>query len=162
MRRSQSLRIIDMQDKEIEFVLSHFREDILLPEENWRRFKAIVGLRRRRMGVAAAVVSIIVISATAAIFTYKELSAPSVGSVPAHEVTVQDVCPEDGPKLMVFDSTGLSEVVETVESEYGVKIGNVPLNADEYVLTLRYEGTPEELIEAINEILGTRLTVEKI
>lgn len=162
MRRPQCLRILDMQDKDIEFVVSHFRENTLQPESNWRTFKAMAGLRRRSWGVAAAVASIIVISATAGIFTYKELSTTSVGSEPVHEVTLPDVCPADGPKLMVFESTGLSEVVETVESEYGVKIGNVPLNADEYVLTLRYEGTPEELIEAINEILGTKLTVEKI
>ncbi|MDE5870460.1 MAG: hypothetical protein K2H22_00725 [Muribaculaceae bacterium] len=151
-----------MQNKDIDFIVAHFREDALQPEQNWRRFKVIVGLRRRRIGVAAAIASIIVISATAAIFTYREYSAPYVGPEPAHEVTVHEIYPADVPKLMVFESTCLSEVVETVECEYGVKIGNVPYNADEYVLTLRYEGTPEELIEAINEILGTRLTVEKI
>ena len=151
-----------MRDKEIDFIVSHFREDAIRPEQNWHRFKVMAGLRRRRMGVVAVISSIIAISATAAIFIHKEHSAPSVVSETAHGVTVQDICSANEPKLMVFEATGLAEVVETVESEYGVKIGNVPLNADEYVLTLRYEGTPEELIEAINEILGTRLTVEKI
>lgn len=150
-----------MHDKEIDFVVSHFQEDALQPEANWRRFKAIVGLRRRRMGVAAAVAAIIVVSATAGIFTYKELSAPSDGTETRQEMAGEDILSADGPKLMVFEASGLSDVVETIETEYGVKIGNVPSNADEYVLTLRYEGTPEELIEAINDILGTQLTIEE-
>lgn len=150
-----------MQDKEIDFVVSHFQEDALQPEANWHRFKAIVGLRRRRMGVAAAVAAIIVVSATAGIFTYKELSATSDGTETRQEMAGADFLSADGPKLMVFEASGLSDVVETIETEYGVKIGNVPSNADEYVLTLRYEGTPEELIEAINDILGTQLTIEE-
>lgn len=150
-----------MQDKDIDFVVSHFREDALSPESNWRRFRAIVGLRRRRASVAAAVAAIIVVSATAAVFTYKELSAPPIGTETPHELFVDDVAPPDHTKLMVFEATGLSEVVVRIEEEYGVTIVNVPSNADDYVLTLRYEGTPEELIEAINEILGTHLRVEE-
>lgn len=150
-----------MQDKDIDFVVSHFREDALCPESNWRRFRAIVGLRRRRASVAAAVVAIIVVSATAAIFTYKKLSAPHIGTETSYELAVEDVAPTDQPKLIVFEATGLSEVVARVETEYGVKIVNVPPNANDYVLTLRYEGTPEELIETINEILGTHLRVDE-
>ncbi|MDE6547715.1 MAG: DUF4974 domain-containing protein [Muribaculaceae bacterium] len=151
-----------MKDKNIDFVLRHFRFDAFNPEENWRNFIALAGLRRRRVGVAAVVASIIVLSTSAAIFTYTYRSTPSAGSESAKEVTVNEICSVSEPELMIFESTRLSEVVETVEIKYGVRINNVPSNANEYVLTLRFEGTPEELIDAINEILGTRLTVEKI
>lgn len=151
-----------MHDKDIDFIVGKFKEGTFSTDSNWRRFKAMVGLRRRRIGVAAAVAAVIVVSATAAVFTYRYGSSPVIGEETTHLESIDEIPTYDEPKMMVFESSKLSEVIESIEKEYGVKIGNIPSNSDDYVLTLRYEGTPVELIEAINEILGTHLTVEEI
>ena len=146
-----------MDDKDIDFVARHYSDDACSIDSGWRKIKSTLGLRRRRYGIAAAVSAIIAVSATAAIICYEhariESSATesvSVGSGKIHA---------DETKVLAFDNTKLSEAVEIIESEYSVEIGNIPANADDYALTLRFEGTPTELIEAINEILGIKLTL---
>lgn len=151
-----------MQDKDIHYIISKFREDAFSTDSNWRRFKVMVGLRRRRIGVAAAVAAVIVFSAVAAVFTYRYSSSPVIGEETTQVVSVDEIPANDESKMMVFESSKLTDVVCKIEEVYGVKIGNIPSNSDDYVLTLRYEGTPIELIEAINEILGTNLTMEEI
>ena len=158
----KSAGILDMQDEDIDFIVGKLKEGAFSTDTNWRTFKSLVGMRKRRIGVAAAVTAILALSATAAVFTYRHISASSYGTETIYVRPSEEINSDCDSKLRVFEATGLSEVVQTIESEYRVKISDVPSNADEYVLTLRYEGTPEELIEAINEILGTNLTVEEI
>lgn len=148
-----------MDDKDIDFVSEHYKDDVFSPEAGWRKFRSILGLRRKRYGIAMAVAAIITVTATAAIISYQNRhnepdAAESVGdmkSAPGLEET----------RILAFDHTKLTEVVEIVEAEYSVEIGNVPPNSDDFELTLRYEGTPTELIDAINEILGIQLTISE-
>ena len=146
-----------MNDKDIDFIARYYGDDVFSPDSGWRKIKSALGLRRKRYGIAAAVAAIIAMSATAAIIGYEHYRV-----APAQEDSLT-VSPSangmEDTKILVFDNASLTEVVEIVEEEYSIVIDNIPDNSDDYVLTLRFEGTPSELIEAINKILGTQLTV---
>ena len=146
-----------MDEKDIDFIARYYSDGVFSLDSGWRKIKSALGLSRKRYGIAAAVAAIMVVSATAAIIGYVHHRADSaaVESVSMESVSL----PLDEVKVLAFDNTKLTDVVEIVESEYSVRIANIPENADDYVLTLRYEGTPSELIDAINEILGTQLTI---
>ena len=148
-----------MDEKDIDFIADHYSDDIFSPETGWRKFRSALGLRRRRYGVAAAVAAIIAVTATAAIVGYEHQLKDTV--TVKSEVETSGAPEVEETRVLVFDHTRLTDVVETVETEYSVEIGNIPANSDEYELTLRYEGTPLELIEAINEILGIHLTLSE-
>ena len=49
--------------------------------------------------------------------------------------------------------------MEKIESVYDVNVVNLPDSTSEYTLSLHYEGTPSDLINTINDILGTRMEV---
>ena len=59
-----------------------------------------------------------------------------------------------------FEYAALPEVVKQIEKVYGVEIINMPEDADSYHLTLHYEGDASDLINTINEILGTNLKIK--
>ncbi len=46
------------------------------------------------------------------------------------------------------------------ESQKVTKSGNIPENADDYMLSLHYEGNALDLIDTINVILGTSMEIE--
>ena len=147
-----------MDDKDIDFIARYYSDDLFSPDAGWRKIKAVLGLRRKRYGIAAAVAAIITLSATAAIITYNmhdRMASSEVETV----IVENDAMDINEKGVMVFDNADLTEVVEFIEAEYSVEIGNIPADADKYILTLRFEGTPYELIDAINEILGLQLTV---
>ena len=55
----------------------------------------------------------------------------------------------------------LSSVVAEIENAYNVEISGLDETDRDQRLTLSYEGNAAELVSAINEILGTQLTVEQ-
>jgi hypothetical protein len=59
--------------------------------------------------------------------------------------------------VIEFTDAPLTDVVARIEAEYGVKVENV--SAETYKLTLRYEGNAADLIDTINELLNTNLTI---
>ncbi len=65
-------------------------------------------------------------------------------------------------KVIDFENTPLPLVVAGIEEAYGVEVGNLPDNSDELRLSLHYEGHAVDLVETINSILGTQLTVEQL
>lgn len=146
-----------MDDKDIDFIAYYYNDDIFSPKNGWRKFKSVLGLRKKRYGIAASVAAIITFTATAAIISYEHQRNETDAVENVSEL--KDAPVVDERRVLVFDHTKLTDVVEIVETEYSVEIGNVPVNSDDYELTLRYEGTPSELIEAINEILGIQLTL---
>ena len=97
----------------------------------------------------------VILSATATIL-YREFN---VKDVPQQSVPVEAVNPLAEVKVIDFENAPLRDVVEKIESVYGVKVEGLPSPADGYVLSLHYEGTPAELIGVINDILGTEMTV---
>ena len=44
-----------------------------------------------------------------------------------------------------------------IEKVYGVKLGNVP--DDDIRLSLSYEGTAADLVDTINDLLGTEIEI---
>ena len=52
-------------------------------------------------------------------------------------------------------------VVDRIREVYGVEVVNLPDNADNYRLSLHYEGNPMELVETINDILDINMTIKE-
>lgn len=149
-----------MKDEDIDFIVEHFHDGVFSPVTGWRMLQPRLGIRRKRLGIAAAAAAVIALSASAAVFLhYKAYRHDTL-----IELSMVDDKQMEGSlnsKTIVIENSSLTEVVETIESEFDVRIGNLPPNSEEYVLTLRFEGTIEELVSAINETLGTQLTIEE-
>ena len=90
------------------------------------------------MRIAAAIASFVVLTGTAAvIYHHVSISETNVG-IPQN----QPVNPREVVRIIV-------EVV------------NLPDNADNYRLSLHYEGNPMELVETINDILDINMTIKE-
>ena len=63
-------------------------------------------------------------------------------------------------KVVDFENAPLPVVVERIREVYGVEVDGLPENADDYVLSLHYEGTPVDLVDTINDLLSTEMTVK--
>ncbi|MDE7380835.1 MAG: hypothetical protein K2N03_01735 [Muribaculaceae bacterium] len=121
----------------------------------------------RRHIVAASIVGITLI-AIAAVTTYVILEKSNTVEheieVPAIEQDLnsnnaEDIQVQPEVKLIEFENASLPEIVNSIEKTYNVKVKNVPeVNTR---LTLSYEGTAEDLIETINEMLGIDLSLER-
>lgn len=125
------------------------------------RFLPAVPWWRRRGVVAAAIGGALV--ASAAVFTYIVPDREDGDRVPTEQVdtpAAKTSAPVLEIKKIEFADAPLSRVVEEIESVYSVKVTNVPVDGD-YHLTLSYEGTAEDLVETINDLLGTSLAVER-
>ncbi len=119
----------------------------------------------RRYAVAASVAGGILLAA-AAVTAYVALNREETPQTPlldkpepikkTPEVTLP-ITPEI--KKIEFNDASLPEVVKAIESVYGVKVnGNTSGQPN---LTLSYQGTAEDLISTINDLLGTNLSIEK-
>lgn len=146
-------------DLEIRFVARHYRRGAFSPREGWRRLGlgASPVLRRR---IAASLAAMVVLSAAAAIYIHSEIgrreaALPAASSAP-------EQAPAAALSLVIeFTDAPLTDVVAEIESVYGVSVGNVPADAADMRLTLRYEGTAAGLIECINELEATAMIVEE-
>ncbi len=98
--------------------------------------------------------AMVILTATATMF-YREYSIDNV------QEEVDQASPLTVVKVIDFENAPLPEVVEKIESVYNVRVGQLPEAPEKYVLTLRYEGTPTDLVAIINDILGTQMTVEE-
>ena len=52
-------------------------------------------------------------------------------------------------------------MVDKIEEVYGVEVTGLPENAEEYRLSLHYEGNPVELVETINDILDIKMAIKE-
>lgn len=143
-----------MENREIDFIARHYRKGCFSPDAAWRRLSIAPSAWWRKYRVAAAVAAMVILTATATMF-YREYS---IDNVPEE---VNQASPLTVVKVIDFDNAPLPEVIEKIESVYNVRVGQLPDSPEKYVLTLRYEGTPTDLIAIINEILGTQMTVEE-
>lgn len=146
-----------MNEKEIKFIADRYKKGRFSTDKAWNR----LGIRPvsiwRKYRVAAAVAAAVVITASAAII-YKASTAPSIPS--GTEVTAPVVAGKDVVRVIDFENTQLTVVVEKINETYGVKVTGLPESPDKYRLSLHYEGTASDLVETINEILGTELKVK--
>lgn len=146
-----------MKNDEVDFIARRYREGRFSPADGWKRLGVVHVSRQKRYRVAAAVAATVLISASAAII-YKEYRAADTPQ-PAIEVSVSGTLTE--VKVIDFENASLNDVVDKIETVYNVKVENLPSDGKEYELSLHYEGTPAELIDAINDILGTQMTVSE-
>lgn len=144
-------------DEEVAFVARHYKRGAFAIGTAWKR----VSPTRRRWGfskIAVVLVIVGVAGAMAAVWMHDfkplEVAPPEV-TQPAETKTVS---PER--KVIDFDDAALPLVVEKIIQTYGVTVTNLPEDAEDYHLTLHYEGTAAELIETINEILTINLELQ--
>lgn len=143
-----------MQNKEIDFVARHYRKGRFNTAVAWSRL-GIGAARRRRLRIAAAIAGLVILSASAGLLIREYNTVTQTQQT--QEIHVES--PMQTVRVIDFDNAPLEKVIETIESVYGVRVIGVPDAAENYSLSLHYEGTPADLIAAINEILGTSMEV---
>ena len=155
--RHSHAKDMKMEDKDIKFIAQHYRAGRFNASEGWHRLgiKPAGNLRAWRIAAAAAI--LVAITATAS-YIYNYNTTPS-RNVP------EEILATNRPLLTVreidFDTTPLPVVVARIREVYGVDVTGMPSDAVKYHLTLHYEGNAYDLVETINEILGTQMTIEE-
>ena len=146
-----------MENKNINFVARYYRRGSFSVNSAWHS----LGIARTswwwRDRAVAAATGLVILSATAAVL-YKNYNYETKPQPVAPEIVLNTMAEV---KIIDFEKTPLPLVVEQIETVYSVRVDGLPENADAYVLSLHYEGTPAELIDIINGILGTKLTVRE-
>lgn len=118
----------------------------------------------KRHAVPASIIGTTLLAA-AAVSTYLALNLThpqTAEPVKKNETTVFSASsiPTSGEvKKMKFEDASLHDVVKEIEKEYGVKVTGETEGQPR--LSLSYEGTAEDLVAAINDLLGTNLSIEK-
>lgn len=147
-----------MEEKQIEFVAKHYRHGKFDAGKGWKRLGIAPSGWLRRIRVAAAVAGVVALTAVAAVI-YNHYSIPQS---PEQPQPVQVAVPTlEAVKVIDFDNAPLPTVIAEIREVYGVEIANVPANAEAYRLSLHYEGNVADLVDAINDILGTEMEVKQ-
>ncbi len=144
-----------MNEKDIEFIATRYHRGRFSVDNGWKRLGILPISLWRRYRVAAAVAAMVVLTASAVII-YKVNTATSIS--PQTEISIP-AADRNMVKVIDFENTPLDVVVDKIDDTYGVKVTGLPESPAEYRLSLHYEGTATDLVETINEILGTELTV---
>lgn len=145
-------------EESIRFVTRHYQDDTLLPREGWQRFSVSHHISSLRRNVAAACIGAVVFAAAASIYYFN--TRPDIPAT-VENMNVQPSetagVPEQRIERIEFHNASLKEVVAEIERVYGVTIGNVP--SEEMSITISYEGTAQDVVETINDLLTLNLTV---
>lgn len=145
------------EEKSIEFVAKHYRTGKFNADRGWKRLGIVRWFWNWKRISAAAAVGVVVISA-AAFAVYENYFAETT---PHQEVITNTASPAYMVKAIDFENAPLPRVIESIENTYGVRISNIPEDAEGFNLSLHYEGNAFELVETINDILDINLTVEE-
>lgn len=153
-----------MENKDIDFVARHYRRGLFDTGKAWKA----LGIRRsgllRRWQIAASVAVIAVAGAVSAVVI---ITRPEVPQMPQQDVrqtaptTEQPSSVKADESIVIdFDNATLTEIVSRIETEYGVNVEGVPDIASDIRLTLHFEGNVDDLVDTINAMLDTEMTVE--
>lgn len=144
--------------KNIDFVVKHYKKGLFSIEPALYRIKGFKKKIWTLPKVAAISSLIIAIGATAAILITHSLNQKEIGTqVPV----IEKISPAFVSHIIDFDDAPLLAVVEQINLIYSVEIENIPENAEEIYVSLHYEGTALDLIETLNEILGTNMKIKE-
>lgn len=146
-------------NKDIDYIAKHYQAGHFAVEPALRRIRPEALRRWTPMRIAAALVAAIVLSATAAVLVHNDFfidSTPDAVQEPAETVAAEAVV-----RVIDFEEAPLPVVVEKIKDVYGVEVTGLPENAEDYILSLHYEGSATDLLETINDILETDMTVKK-
>ena len=142
-------------DDSLNFVSRHYRANTFSAKEGLEKLD--IGKRQwwRYRGAAAAIVGVVLV-ASAAIYS---VVSPRLNGRDDVKVEQTDVAKDTKSevKKIIFVDADLLTVVNEIEKVYGVKVENLP--SKEYRLTLSYEGNAADLVDTINELLGTNLKI---
>lgn len=143
-------------NESIKFVAEHYRKGAFQPV---MRF-APLSFWQRRGTVAACIAAGLLVASACVYFLIP--TSNTTKSVHTEQPTVIEVTQTQVSELevksMEFTDATLAEVVEAIEQTYNVKVEGLEADSD-IRLTLRYEGTAIDLVETINELEGTELTI---
>lgn len=148
-----------MDEKDIKFVARHYRKGAFSADKAW----SLLGIGHRgwwsRSRIAAAVAAVVVLGATAAIVIRHYQPTPKQEIATTDEPSLESRM--EAVKVIEFDNAPLSAVAEEIRKVYGIEVAGLPSDSDSLRLTLRYEGNVRGLIENINEILDTNLSIKE-
>lgn len=145
-------------NESIKFVAKHYRPDSFLPT---MRFVPVSFWRRRGAVAAAVAAGILVVSACVyMLLPVAETTRQLSPEPPATTAAPSPASSEYVVKSIEFTDAPLAEVVKAIEDTYNVKISGLEEGC-KVRLTLSYEGTAADLVETINELEGTKLTIEE-
>ena len=144
-------------DKEIDFIAKYYKNGLFNVETALKKIKPALRKVWTWQRVAAISCVVVVIGATAALLIrnsfYSEKNSEIDNSF-RNEIPFESIS-----KVIDFDDTPLPVVIEQINHVYNVEVTNIPENVDDYYLSLHYEGNVLDLIDIINEILGTDLKI---
>ncbi len=145
--------------EEVSYIAKRYRRGKFSADKGWKRLNLKPALKWNGFKIAAVISSVVVLSATAAI-VYHQYGV----NVP-QDKTVQETVISDTPivvvKVINFENTPLPTVISKIEEVYGVEVVNIPENAEQYCLSLHYEGNAIDLLATINDILETQMSVKE-
>ncbi len=145
-------------EESIRFVTRHYREDTLLAPTGWQRFRLTHHISSFRRNAVAASIGLAVLAASASLYYFTvadhNTAQEENAVIPITETTV---APENRIERIEFHDAPLKEVVAEIERVYGVTISNLP--DSDISITISYEGTAADVVETINDLLGSSLTV---
>lgn len=155
----QNLKI--MTEENIKFVAKRYKRGRFIVKDGWKRLGITPTFNWQWHKIAAAIVGLAFLSATAA-FIYNQylLPEPSAVESPSAEREMP-VDAEATINAIDFENTPLPIVVERIKEVYGVEIVSLPDNAEELALSLHYVGNATDLVGIINDILGTNMRVKE-
>lgn len=147
-----------INENDIKFVASRYRKGRFAVNKAWERLGIVHTSFWSRARIAAAVAGFVIISATAAIVYHQYTTSEAVR---VENSAIQPTSPAYVVKVIDFENSPLPQVIERIREVYGVDVENLPENAAEYNLSLHYEGNAVDLVNTINEILDTEMTVKE-
>ena len=148
-------------DREIGFIAKHYKAGIFNTKKALRLIKPMRNIWSwQRIAVASCI--IIVLGATAGLLIRNSYNTDQTEKLQEIENKISPKIPiESVSKIIDFDDTPLQIVIEQINLVYDVEISNIPANAEDYRISLHYEGNVVDLIDSINEILGINLEIKK-
>ena len=146
-------------EEDVSFIAKRYRKGKFSVDKGWKHLNLSTPRRWNNIRIAATVASVIILSASAAlIYRQFNITPPTDDIIPEKNVAMD---PKETVKVIDFENTPLPVVITKIKDTYGVEVVNIPENADDYMLSLHYEGNPVDLISTINDILETKMAVKE-
>lgn len=146
--------------EEVTYIAKRYRKGKFSVDKGWKRLNIKPALKWSGLKIAAAVASVVVMSATAAVI-YHQYKLNDTTDKTVNESVKPAAASLEAVKVIDFENTPLPTVISKIKEVYGVEVVNVPDNAGEYNLSLHYEGNAVDLVATINDILETQMSVKE-
>ncbi len=144
-------------NKDINFIARHYKKGLFVVEPALKRIRPAAARWWTRSRIAAACIGAAILTASAALFVHHTYFVN-------HPIEMQHIQQPSLPAAHIvraidFEDAPLPVVVAKIKEVYGVDVANLPDNAEEYSLSLHYEGSALDLVDTINDILDTEMFI---